>query len=1025
MKHFFHKKYFLISIVLNFFIVNTVLSFEMIDSATIHGELYSYQVAISPDGEYILVGDEYQSTVTFVKSDGTVLWHYTLPEEIEMESGAIASGGAIVLIGGQGNGSVFALSKEGQLLWSDQQQNCVSQQIAVTDDGNRIFAASSSSLFCYDYSGNLLWQQNINTRDWQIWGISIAVDGSKILLRTNSDIILCDGNGNGNEIAFFDIVEGNSLVSGALSSTGGQFAVSYHDNNSDTYYVSSYDIGTGQTLWRKNVDYYGYVCFDQYGNLFATVNGYENHIWDNQGNLLTSWVYGGNNIDVANSGMTCIVGASSEATVYNKTQKNEEIIVLVETMPDITLTTGKAALIYAISKKNHITMESGSCAVLLNVKGSNTITILSDADLFSVSRSGATVIFEGSDGTMLKIPATSTPQSIIFNDGPRSLTIDSNAVILENQVISKTPAPIDNIASDSPELIHHYIAAGPYSGCENPAPDPKNIFEFGEPVVAYNFLTDCNAGDKSYMIWYMPNGSSYRVDNKTITSDDDWCLYTGGDLGGPPKVSGIWYVEFYYNNEKLYTDTFEMIPSIASDKDGDGVSDNQDNCPNTHNPDQLDMDGDGIGDACDDNEMDLIWEEDFENYINDDFLHDPWSSDGKDDMAVDASTSFGGNKSLKLNGTPGGCWETLAYRPINPIPDDGFTVECYIKNSSDYEHGCHNQIAGLRLYTSKRWTSDSIRLIAFFDEGRSVVDRHDNPLCEWAMNEWYKIKIRYEMLSSGITMTYWINDLYVGTRVFAKESFEDDLAYLAFESGDGTVWYDDIKVYYNHASSSLDPDLIAYYPFNGNAEDATINGHDGILHGNISKTYDRFNINERAYEFDGLDDCIEIPHHNDFNFESQFTISGWIFWSGESVYAVMFSKSDSTGHDPTAHFFFNRNLENSSMIPRLGVHNYAVSPTYPGTNDRKEYPYNQWHQFAVTYNSGVVRFYVDGEFEGEEQAQDKPPQNTFSSYIGIFRIGDERYFKGLMDDIRIYRRVLSDEEVRSVYDQELVGGFIE
>ena len=39
--------------------------------------------------------------------------------------------------------------------------------------------------------------------------------------------------------------------------------------------------------------------------------------------------------------------------------------------------------------------------------------------------------------------------------------------------------------------------------------------------------------------------------------------------------------------------------SMASDRDGDGVTDQRDNCPDSWNPDQRDTDGDGVGDACD------------------------------------------------------------------------------------------------------------------------------------------------------------------------------------------------------------------------------------------------------------------------------------------------------------------------------------------------------------------------------------------------------------------------------------------
>ncbi|MBI3798168.1 MAG: peptidoglycan DD-metalloendopeptidase family protein [Deltaproteobacteria bacterium] len=42
-----------------------------------------------------------------------------------------------------------------------------------------------------------------------------------------------------------------------------------------------------------------------------------------------------------------------------------------------------------------------------------------------------------------------------------------------------------------------------------------------------------------------------------------------------------------------------FLPMPAVDSDGDGIPDEEDNCPTIPNPDQADSDGDGIGDACD------------------------------------------------------------------------------------------------------------------------------------------------------------------------------------------------------------------------------------------------------------------------------------------------------------------------------------------------------------------------------------------------------------------------------------------
>jgi len=99
--------------------------------------------------------------------------------------------------------------------------------------------------------------------------------------------------------------------------------------------------------------------------------------------------------------------------------------------------------IYGTSGANNIILQSGAKAKLFNFPGNNTIIIQSDTNVFSVYRSGAMVTFYGTDGTLLSIPATSTTQSIVFNDKGLSLKIDSGSVMLGSQVVGTTSAAIE------------------------------------------------------------------------------------------------------------------------------------------------------------------------------------------------------------------------------------------------------------------------------------------------------------------------------------------------------------------------------------------------------------------------------------------------------------------------------------------------------------------------------------------------------------------------------------------------------
>lgn len=118
--------------------------------------------------------------------------------------------------------------------------------------------------------------------------------------------------------------------------------------------------------------------------------------------------------------------------------------VLTETMPGTTVSSNEAATIYGTLEENPITIESGGNAKLINFPGNNTITIQEDSERFTVSRSGANVIFESTSGTIIQIPATSYIQNIIFNDRSMTLTVSENQVKLGNQIIDLDFNPIEN-----------------------------------------------------------------------------------------------------------------------------------------------------------------------------------------------------------------------------------------------------------------------------------------------------------------------------------------------------------------------------------------------------------------------------------------------------------------------------------------------------------------------------------------------------------------------------------------------------
>src|SRR3954468_22416223 len=68
-----------------------------------------------------------------------------------------------------------------------------------------------------------------------------------------------------------------------------------------------------------------------------------------------------------------------------------------------------------------------------------------------------------------------------------------------------------------------------------------------------------------------------------------------------------------------------------------------------------------------------------------------------------------------------------------------------------------------------------------------------------------------------------------------------------------------------YSQVNLNAGLVAYYPFNGNANDASGNGLNGNPQNGVQLTTDRFGNPNSAYHFDGLDDYIQVKNAAAFN----------------------------------------------------------------------------------------------------------------------------------------------------------------
>lgn len=204
--------------------------------------------------------------------------------------------------------------------------------------------------------------------------------------------------------------------------------------------------------------------------------------------------------------------------------------------------------------------------------------------------------------------------------------------------------------------------------------------------------------------------------------------------------------------------------------------------------------------------------------------------------------------------------------------------------------------------------------------------------------------------------------------------------------------------------------LYAYYPFNGSAEDASGNGHDGLVAGPVP-TEDRFGRPKSAYRFDGVDDYIIVENMMDFPCRNApRSMAGWF---------------RSSKNDPYLMMLFGFGCESDGYNFQVGI-----GPNY--TNEKTEFRVNgwgdsydwrtgvaaatwlddKWHHCAVTYDGTITRIYFDGKLAGTTSGY-RFITNPKEMHLVIGREIDldEWEFCGALDDIYIYSRVLTADEV--------------
>jgi hypothetical protein len=211
------------------------------------------------------------------------------------------------------------------------------------------------------------------------------------------------------------------------------------------------------------------------------------------------------------------------------------------------------------------------------------------------------------------------------------------------------------------------------------------------------------------------------------------------------------------------------------------------------------------------------------------------------------------------------------------------------------------------------------------------------------------------------------------------------------------------------ARADVTTGLIAWYPFNLDMLDASGNGNHGVPVGGLVATTDRFGTPSGAYEFNGVNSYISIANSTSLSsVDTALTQAAWVEFYGASLIGQAFGPVTMKSASSENAFMY-RMLATPAAGMGIAINNWNTfaSGAYP-------FELNQWYHIASVWNGAAVEFYVDGA-----RIDSIPLAVTMTSDTRAMTIGGDvpgilEIFYGKIDDVRLYTRALTGDDVREL-----------
>jgi PKD repeat protein len=228
------------------------------------------------------------------------------------------------------------------------------------------------------------------------------------------------------------------------------------------------------------------------------------------------------------------------------------------------------------------------------------------------------------------------------------------------------------------------------------------------------------------------------------------------------------------------------------------------------------------------------------------------------------------------------------------------------------------------------------------------------------------------------------------------------------------------------AQVNLTNGLVAYYPFNGNANDESGNGNNPIFN-NASLTSDKFGKSKSAYHFNGKNSYMQISNSNSLNFNNRLSLTAWVkiidFYDG-TCHGNRIIMKGSDDNDRSNYFLtYDDNYYTNGQNCYVQNPDKSHQTFYGPINNAKQIENkfikkSQWYCICFISDGISTKFYVDGNLTILGTNKSDNFSNSEDLFFGKLNNYQFPYwFNGDLDEVRIYNRALNESEILALCDK--------